>query len=306
MLRCPMTSPVGCPLTFRTASVLWCLTSSLGSVACGLADSTRPVATPAVGLNRTSVALGGPVEMTYRFTVPDASPGFAEDYRVFVHFLDADGELMFADDHEPPEPTTSWRPGQEITYDRRLIVPVYPYIGEATVAVGLHSPTGGDRLPLAGEHLGQRAYRVATVEMAPQSESGFLVFEDGWYPAESVPEQPDREWRWTTGHATISFRNPRGDSTLHLEVEGRPDLFDTPQVLTLAIDGTVVETLELAADESTYHVIPVSAGGLGDADTVALTLSVDPTFVPSVATNGENTDDRELGAQVFYALLELY
>ena len=120
-----------------------------------------------------------------------------------------------------------------ITYGRRTIVPVYPYIGEVTVAIGLYSPVMGDRLPLAGEHLGQRAYRVATMEMAPQSESGFLVFEDGWHMAESVPEEPDREWQWTTDRATISFRNPRADSTLYLEVDGRPELFDVPQILTL-------------------------------------------------------------------------
>ena len=291
-------------MTFRDTSLLWCLLSSLGSVACGLVDSTPPVATPAVGLNRTRVALGGPVEMSYRFTVAADAPPFADDFRVFVHFLDADGELMFSDDHDPPEPTTSWQPGQQIDYERRLIVPVYPYIGEATIAIGLHAPTGDDRLPLAGEHLGRREYRVATIEMAPPSESGFLVFGDGWYPAESVPEQPDREWQWTGGQATISFRNPHVDSTLHLEVNGRPDLFDTPQVLTLTIEGTVVETIGLASAEPTYHIVPLPAGTLGDAERVVLTLRIDPTFVPSVVTNGENADDRELGATVFYVFIE--
>jgi hypothetical protein len=242
--------------------------------------------------------------MTFRFAVAEDAPAFTDDYRVFVHFLDADGELMFTDDHDPPEPSTSWRLGQQITYDRRMIVPVYPYIGEVTVAVGLYSAVGGDRLPLAGEHLGQRAYRVATMEMAPQSESGFLVYQEGWHSTETVPEEPGREWRWTTGRAVISFRNPRAESTLYLEVDGRPELFATPQVLTLAIGGTAVETLELASEDPSYHVIALPADSLGDDDTVILSLEVEPSFVPSVVTNGESDDYRELGIQVFYAFVE--
>ena len=302
--RLSMMLPAPVPIAFRTALLVCCLTPSFGAVGCGPTESALPVATPAVGLNRTRVALGGPLEMTYRFTVAEDAPGFTDDYSVFVHFLDVDGEVMFSDDHALPTPTMSWRPGQVITYERRTIVPVYPYIGEVTIAIGLHSPVMSDRLPLAGEHLGQREYRVGTMEMAPQSESGFLVFEDGWHRAESVPEQPDRQWQWTTGRAIVSFRNPRADSTLYLEVKGRPDLFDVPQILTVAIDDTVIATLEMASLEPTYHVIPIPAANLGVADAVALTLIVDPTFVPSAVTDGEDPDDRELGVQVFYAFLD--
>ena len=277
------------------------LTSATG---CGLADTASPVATPAMGLSRARVPLGGPLELTYRFTVAQDVGPLDGDYVVFVHFLDTDGELMFTDDHRPPQPTTEWRPGQEISYERRMVVPVYPYIGEVTVALGLYSPTAGDRLPLAGEHLGQRTYAVATLEMAPQSESGFLRYVDGWHAAESVPEAPDREWRWTTGEATISFRNPRTDSILYLEIDGRPELFEEPQVLTLSVGDTVIETIELGATEPTYPVVAVPAASLGDDDSVTLTLTVDPPFVPSEVTNGAIADGRELGMQVFYAFLE--
>ena len=289
-------------VVFRLVALVCGLTSFLGVVGCGPTDSAVPVATAAVGLNRSRVPLGGPLEMNYRFTVVQDAPGFTDDYRVFVHFLDADGDLMFTDDHAPTVPTTSWQPGQEVTYQRRMIVPVYPYIGEVTIALGLYSVERGDRLPLAAEHLGQRAYRVATMEMAPQSESGFLVFEDGWYQAESAHEDA-RGWQWTTGQATIAFRNPQVDSTFYLEVDGRPELFDVPQVLTLTIGDTVVETIELSAEEPTYHTIPVPAASLGAADAVVLTLTVDQTFVPSEATDGQS-DDRELGVQVFYAFFD--
>ena len=299
-----MKLPAPGSIALRTALLVCCLTSSFGAVGCGQTESALPVATPAVGLNRTRVPLGGPLEMTYRFTVAEDAPGFTDDYRVFVHFLDVDGEVMFSDDHAPPTPMMSWQPGQVITYERRTIVPVYPYIGEVTVAIGLYSPTMGDRLPLAGEHLGQRAYRVATIELVPQSESGFLLFEDGWHVAESAPDPLAGEWQWTTGRATISFRSPQVDSTLYLEVVGRPELFDVPQRLTLVIDDTVIETIEMASAGPTYHVIPLPVASFGAADSVTLTLNVDPTFVPSVVTDGENPDERELGVQVFYIFLD--
>ena len=62
-------------------------------------DSAPAVATPSLALS-DAAAIGSPMEMTYRFAVADGAPAFTEDYWVFVHFLDADGELMWTDDHE--------------------------------------------------------------------------------------------------------------------------------------------------------------------------------------------------------------
>lgn len=276
----------------------------LCALGCGLTESALPVATPAVGLNRADVPLGGPLEMSYRFTPALDGLGNDDEYRVFVHFLDEDGELMFEDDHAPAESTLAWRSGQPVVYDRRMTVPVYPYIGAVTVAIGLYSPRTGERLSMAGDDLGQRAYQVASFRMAPQSESGFLMFEDDWHSVESSALEPTREWQWTSAESTIAFRNPRVDSTLYLELQGRPELFESAQVLSLRLGGTTVETIELSADARSYHIVGIPAVVLGTDEMVTMTLNVDQTFVPSVVTNGENPDERELGIQVFYAFLE--
>lgn len=291
-------------MILRPAGVFWVLCLVPGILGCGLAESGSPVATPAVELKRLRVPLGGPLEMNVRFAVSEDAPRFSEDYRVFLHFLDADGELMFNDDHAPAEPTTAWLPGQVISYDRRTIVPVYPYIGEVTVVVGLYSPETGSRLPMEGESLGQRAYPVAEFEMASQSESGFLIYEDGWYAPESVPEDPDREWRWTAGLARLSFRNPRAAATLYAEIDGRPELMENPQQLILTIGELEVGSFSLAAEEPSFYVVDIPRERFGDEESVVLTLTVDPSFVPAELTNSEDTDDRELGAQVFYLFLE--
>ena len=290
-----------CSAIVRVTAVSASLVLLAGLTGCGVTDSAPPVATPAVELSRSSVSLGGTLDMRYRFTVAPDITDFPGDYQVFVQFLDTNGAVMFTDDHAPPQPTGTWRPGQEIEYDRRVIVPVDPYTGQVTVAVGLQSPLNGNRLPLEGQYLGERAYSVGTLDMVPPSRNGLAKYQDGWHGVESGT---NRDWRWTTGRATIVFPNPRTAATLHLEVGGQPELLETAQRLTLEIDGTEIETLDLASEAPIFHRIDVPAESLGDGATVVLTLNVEDTFVPAELTENENRDPRELGARVFYAFLE--
>ena len=131
---------------------------ALVAAGCGRPEDTDPpVATPTVTLSRPEAAVGSPVEMTYRFAVAAGAPAFAEGYWVFVHFLDADGELMWTDDHIPPTPVQEWKPGATIEYTRTMFIPKFPYTGETRVDVGLFEPESGARLPLSGQSAGMRA-----------------------------------------------------------------------------------------------------------------------------------------------------
>ena len=193
----------------RQAILLLPLLFTMGlSGACGSPDMGPAVAIPDLGLNRVRVPLGGPLEMTYRFSVLPEIGSQVEAYRVFVDFLDADGEVMFSDHHDPPVATTNWRPGQTVTYERRMFIPLYPYVGEASIVLRLSSPSTGDPVALVGEHLGQGAYAVATVELAPPPTS-FLWHRGGWHRRE---RDGNREWRWSSGEAVFAFQNPRQDS----------------------------------------------------------------------------------------------
>ena len=107
--------------------------------------------------------------------------------RVFVHVVDTDEKLMWTDDHDPPTPTTQWKPGQTVEYVRTVFVPVRPYIGGASIHVGLYSPTSQRRLTLSGQDTGQHSYNVASLEILPQSEAVFTVMKDGWHSAETPP-----------------------------------------------------------------------------------------------------------------------
>ena len=279
------------------ASVAWLLVVS------GCTESRPPVATVTVGVDRAAVPLGAPLGLQFRFDVaPDLGDALAEDYRVFVHFLDDREEVLWTEDHDPPVPTSQWRPGQSVEYERRVKIPMYPYIGESSIAVGLYSVVDGARVPLAGADLGQTSYRVASIRLDPQHESSFITYGEGWHPSEFSGDGLLR-WRWTTGRSIVSFRNPNRDARLVLEFDGRPDLFDSPQRLSLAVGGRVLRTLEIDTNRINYLVDEISAADLGTENFVELELRVDPTFVPAEVNSGAR-DTRELGIRVFYTYFE--
>ncbi len=270
----------------------------------GCAEPGDPVATVAVGVNRPTVPLGGPIELSFRFVASPRLDGIDEDYRVLVHFLDTNGDLMWADDHEPPVPTSAWQSGQAISYTRHTVVPMYPYIGEATIAVGLYSAESGERLILAGEELGQRAYHGTVLNLEPQAGSSFLLYEDGWYNDEFDPEA-NLQWRWTSDRASLSFRNPRADAVLYLRFDGRPDLSPNGQQrVTIRIADDFVHELLLESRDPQFARLQLGASQLGDSETARIDLDINPTFVPSEIPNSTSVDDRRLGVRVYYAFLE--
>ncbi len=271
--------------------------------ACGRsADSREPaVATPRVTLNHGRVPLGSPLQVTYEFKVAEGA-GFDQDYLVFSHFVDADGELMWTDDHHPPTPTSQWKPGQTIKYTRLLFVPVYPYVGDAALDVGLYA-RDGRRLRLGGSDQGQRAYRAATLQVLPQTENIYVTFKDGWHQGEMANDSAGNEWHWTKKQATLAFRNPGRDIVLFLDVDGRTRLLPAPQVVGIASGGQPVASFQLGEAQEVKQV-PVTAAQLGTEEKVSLTISVDQTFVPAVVTAGAQKDTRELGIRVFHAFVE--
>ena len=186
-------------------------------------------------------ALGSPVEITYKFQVAANAPAFDQDYRVFVHFLDADEERMWTDDHEPTVPTSQWKPGQVVQYTRTVFIPVVAYIGEAQVRLGLYSAR--DQRPDPGrEDAGQQSFKVATLSLLPHSENVFLLFKDGWHPAEVAPDNTMVEWQWSKKVGTLSFRNPKKDIVFYLHADN-PATFAEPQTLAIKVNGVQVDTV---------------------------------------------------------------
>jgi len=265
---------------------------------CGSKDDAPPVATVSLTVNKAAAPLGSPIDMTYRFEV---APGMTFDgnYRVFMHLLDSDGVNRWSDDHDPPTKTSEWKAGQTVEYTRTSFIPVVPYLGEATIRVGLYRADAPDtRAPLSGPEPEGRSYKVATLRVLPQSENIFIVLRSGAHPAEFAPENPAREWFWTSREYVASFKNPRKDATLYLEFDGRPDLFDQPQMVNVYLGSQSVASFAADSVNPVLRRIPLRADQLGSVDMAELRIGVDRSFVPA-AMPGVGQDSRELGIRIY-------
>lgn len=263
----------------------------------GKQEAEPAVATPSVSFNKDRVPIESAVTLTYKFVVaPNAT--FDKDYWIFVHVLDPEGEQMWTDDHQPPTPTSQWKAGQTVEYKRTIFVPNYPYIGEAAVRLGMYDPPSGARLVLNAPEASRREYVVTKVQILASSENIFLIYKDGWHPAEVDVKNPQNEWKWTKSAATISFRNPKKDSTLYLQYDARPDLFTAPQQVVLKIGGQAVAQFAADSRAPTLKTFPLTTAQLGSGDIVDMVIEVDQTFKPG------GGDPRELGIRVFHAYVE--
>lgn len=266
-------------------------------------DDARPVATPSLTLSRMDVAVGSPIEVTYRFAVAADAPPFPEDYTVFVHVLDKDRASMWGDDHEPPTPTTQWKAGSTIEYTRTMFVPKLPYVGPAEIEVGLYSLKSGQRVPLGGENTGDRSIRVATFNMQLPANALFIVFRDGWHDAE-ISGEAGVEWQWSKKQGTLSFRNPKHDANLLLDLDEPVDAFTEPQKVEIRLGDAVVDSFSLPAGRRELRRISLTAAQLGSEETVDVVVAVDKTFVPASVPKLKSLDPRELGVRVFHAFVE--
>src|ERR1700730_13416774 len=223
-----------------------------------------PAATPSIAINHDRAPAASPIEITYKFVVA-SDAHFTEDYRVFVHVLDTEEERMWDDDHNPPTPTTQWKPGQTSEYTRMIFVPVFPYVGEATIQLGLHSTRDQKRLTLAGEDAGQRAYRVGRLQLLPQTENLYTVFKDGWHPAEVAADSATTEWQWTRKEATLAFKNPKKDAVFYLELDSPSPGLHGDQQVQVTIGGRIVDQFTLKPTERLLRRIKLPAPQMGTA-----------------------------------------
>ncbi len=97
----------------------------------------------------TQAQAGGEILLALRW---ESLRAVDQDFNVFVHLLNAQGETVAQRDGQPvlwQRPTSAWQPGEEIV-DRYglLLAPDLP-VGQYTISVGLYDPATGARLPIS-------------------------------------------------------------------------------------------------------------------------------------------------------------
>jgi hypothetical protein len=292
---------IGSQLLCAAFGVLTLLTSA----ACGRGDepAAPPVAAPTVTLSHDRAPVGSPIDITYKFEVASDAK-ITQDYRVMAHVVDSDEAQMWTFDHNPPVPTSQWKPGETVEYTMTEFIPVYPYIGEAAIHLGLYSTADSSRLPLAGEHLGQYAYRAVRFNLLPQSENLLHIFKEGWHPGEYAPDNPTVEWQWTKQRATLSFKNPRKDALFYLDVDSPGAEFHPAQQVTVTLEGQPLDQFTLSPHERVLRKLPITSAQIGESDMAEIQIGVDRTFIPAKINPSTSKDFRELGIRVFHAFVD--
>lgn len=252
------------------------------------------VASVSVTANRPRVRRGDAIELTYTFTPTTAMAAVKGNYWVMAHFIGADRQARWIDDHQPPTPTSQWRPGQPIRYTRTVFAPDLTAVGPVTLEVGLYAPDTQARLALNGREVDGKAYVATTFDIdAPAS----YEYPDGWFDHEGAP-QDAVHWRWTKQAATFVFPNPKRPTQLYVDADAfarRPG----PARVTVTLRGQVIATLDVEPDVRRVHRIELTAEQLGTDDRGTVVLSVDRTYAPAELTNGAVDDPRQMGIRVF-------
>jgi len=254
---------------------------------------------PGFAVNRPRVSLASAVEITYTWKADAQAKKLDQDYRAMVHFLDPHHMSLFDDDHVPEPPPSTWEPGKTYTYTRTKFIPIYPYVGPVEVRMGLYPASGkGERVKLKGEDVGMREFKVATIELLPQTENIFPIYKEGWHGTEVSPQNPGLERMWTKKEALVSFKNPKKDIIVYLEADTNYKAFDQPPVLTVSVNSGSGLQIPIENSEVFLKKIHFSAEQLGKDEWVDLRLMMNQSFIPKA--KGINQDDRELGLLVYH------
>jgi hypothetical protein len=215
---------------------------------------------------------GQPLAVTYRWAVGPRFERTETPYVAFVHFVAADGGVLFTDDHTPAPPVSSWEPGAIFEY-ARLVFTHRQFPGPLTVRLGLYDSRDGRRVALAAAHVGQGAYRVGVVDVRRHPPQQGTLFYSGFSEPWTHEQQPFESFRWMAREGIVACRNPRAEAVLFLRASADVRGVAGPPRLRVSVGGLVREH-EVAGDAPFTIALPIDAERLGSQDFTDVTLTM--------------------------------
>lgn len=163
-------------------------------------------------LTRVDAEMEFAIEYAWKVGENFKAPG--KNLRVFVHFVDENGNIIIGedgstiqDDHEPPIPVTEWKAGEDVVYSRsRLIFP--ESLGapptRLKILMGLYDMSDNERATLLlAEDIESKnkSYLVETIEVTTNPTLN-PIFNESWHGPEPGG---DTMPRWTKKESTVTF-----------------------------------------------------------------------------------------------------
>ncbi len=133
-----------------------------------------------------------------------------KDYRVFLHFVDEDGEILFQGDYTPETPTSTWK-GRFVTQSQAGI-PADVRLGEDyELRAGLFAPSLR-RVPLEGLDDGNRAIRLGRISLEGQEGKLLGILWEAYDP----PAEPPHIARLNSSGEPIALAGVETDGAFRL------------------------------------------------------------------------------------------
>ena len=154
-----------------------------------------------------------------------------------LHVVDADDELMWTDDHNPPTPTTAVEAGADGRVHAHRVRSDLPVRRRSQrFNSGLYSPKTQDPADARGR--GRGAARLpGRAAAAPAAERERVHGLQGRL-ASGGSRRAQRVGRSGSGRrkqATLAFKNPKKDATFYLDVDNPGGVFNENQQVTVTL-----------------------------------------------------------------------
>jgi hypothetical protein len=175
--------------------------------------NARPVVSDRLPIRVALDSIAWLGERRFRFTLRwDTEGEFPAGYRVFVHFVDSEGKILFQGDHNPP-PAAG---GGTYLSGAEPVIPVQYAAGQAfEMRVGFYNPNGGARLLPEGADDGTSRLRLGSIVL--QGQGATLTGVD-WKPFEAPPDPALA--RLNPDGRTVAFDAVSTDGALRLSPAG--------------------------------------------------------------------------------------
>lgn len=200
--------------------------------------------------------------------------------RVFLHLVDAEGEVLRTFDHDFPR---TWSAGSQTSYDVVLsasaLVPALPD-GQYALTAGLYDGAG-HRWPLTvrGEEVHPQEYRIATVTASSSATAPQFFFSAAWLPVEGGTDLQILARRWLSEDGVLRLSEIPGEGTLYLRVGipnggGAQELVMTDESSVPAVHlATTCGDYETAVSGSGSHVVEVPVVATAEEDACDISFS---------------------------------
>ena len=278
---------------------------------CSKADTAPPVATVVVHAEQDARAARQPG----RADLPVRRRAQREDRRrlprVRPRRCDDDGQPLWNDDHDPPMPTSQWKPGQtDPVHAHALRAGVRRTSARRRSRSASTRTTSGcrcrGRTPADRESTSARLQGRRRSSSLPQSENIFVIYKSGWHPAEFAPDDPDARVAVDAEVRGPHASRTRGRTSRSTSSTTRgPTCFaDQPQQVTVYAGEQAVATF---AADSGDAVLQTHSDHRGPARRrprwpSSGSRSTARSCPPSCPAAG--SDARELGIRVYHAFVE--